>query len=112
MVWGGFSGWHHTDLVVIQENLNGVRYRDEILQQQLEPFMHNHLEVEMFQHDNTRPHTASVCTAFLVDAGIDVMDWPTKSPDLNPVENVWAVLGDKVKKRDNHHHPLFPQGTW
>ena len=55
----------------------------------------------MFQHDNTLPHTARVCTAFLADAGIDVMDWPAKSIDINPVENVWALLGDKVKKRDN-----------
>ena len=49
----------------------------------------------------TLPHTARVCTAFLGDAGIDVMFWPAKSPDINPVGNVWALLGDKVKKRDN-----------
>ena len=97
MVWGGISGLYCTDLVVIQGNLNGVRYRDEILQQQVESFMQNHPEVEMFQHDNTRPHTARVCTAFLADAGIVVMDWPAKSPDINPVDNKWA----KVKKRDN-----------
>ena len=100
MVWGGISGWHRTDFV-IQGNLNGVRYRDKILQQQVEPFMQNHPEVEMFQHANTRPHTARVCTVFLADAGIDVMDWPAKSPDINPVENVWALLSDKAKKRDN-----------
>ena len=63
--------------------------------------MQNHPEVEMFQHDNIRPHTAKVCTTFLTDAGIDVMDWPAKSPDINQVENVWALLSDKVKKRDN-----------
>ena len=97
MEWGGIPGWHRTDLVVIQGNLNGVWYRDEILQQ-VEPFIQNHPEVEMFQHDNTRPRTARVCTAFLADAGIEVMDWPAKSPDINPVENVWALLGDKVKK--------------
>ena len=91
---------------MIQGNLNGVQHRDEILQQQVEPFMQNHPEVEMFQHDNTRPHTARDCTAFLADAGIVVMDWPAKSPDINPVENVWALLGDKVKKRDNHPRNL------
>ena len=32
------SGWHRTDLLMVQENLNGVQYRDEILQQQVEPF--------------------------------------------------------------------------
>ena len=98
MVWVGISGLYRTDLVVIQGNLNRVQYRDEILQQQVEPFMQNHPEVEMFQHDNTRPHTARVCTAFLADAGIVVMDWPAKSPHINPVENVWALLGNKVKK--------------
>ena len=45
-----------TDLVVIQGNLNGVRYRDEILQQQVEPFMQNHPEegdVSAWQHSTT-----------------------------------------------------------
>ena len=32
MVWGGISGLYRTNLVVIPGNLNGVRYRDEILQ--------------------------------------------------------------------------------
>ena len=49
----------------------------------------------------TIDHTLPVCTPFLADAGIAVMDWPAKSPNINPVENVWALLGDKVKKRDN-----------
>ena len=37
MVWGGISGLYHTDRVVIQGNINGVQYTDEILQQQVEP---------------------------------------------------------------------------
>ena len=41
--------------------------------------------------------------SFLADAGIVVMDWPAKSPDINPVENVWALFSDKVKKRDSPH---------
>ena len=56
MVWGGISGLYRTDLVVIQGNLNGVRYRDEILQQQVEPFMQNHPkvgDVSAWQHSTT-----------------------------------------------------------
>ena len=79
-------------------NLNGVKHRDEILQQQVGPFMQNHPKVDISQHDNTQQHPARSCTAFLTDARIDVMDWPAKSPGLNPVENLWAVLCDKVKR--------------
>ena len=52
LVWGWISGWHRIDLVVIQGHLNGVRYRNKILQEDVKPFVQNHPEVEMFQHDN------------------------------------------------------------
>jgi hypothetical protein len=32
MVWGGISGSHWMDLVIVEGNLNSARYRDEILQ--------------------------------------------------------------------------------
>ena len=67
-----------------QGNLNGIRYKDEILQQHVEPFMQNNPEVAMFQHNNARPNTTRICTAFLADAGIEVMDWPGKSPSPHP----------------------------
>lgn len=37
-------------------------------------------------HDSARPHVARVCRKFLEDEEIDTIDWPPRSPDLNPIE--------------------------
>ena len=56
-------------------------------------------EIVCFQQDNAPPHkTFNVLNSFK-DAHIDVMNCPPYSPDLNPIENVWALLKSEVRKR-------------
>jgi HPt (histidine-containing phosphotransfer) domain-containing protein len=33
------------------------------------------------------------------DVGIDTMNWPARSPDLNPIEHLWDVVGKQVRAR-------------
>ena len=45
--------------------------------------------------------TACICTEFLRQNNVSAMQWPAKSPNLNPIENVRGLLKDKVDMVDN-----------
>jgi hypothetical protein len=82
MVWDGISFNHRTPLVVVNGNLTAQRYIDEVLQTSVLPFFTTHPDVDVFQQDNARAHSARVTTAFLDNQNIQRLPWPAFSPDL------------------------------
>jgi transposase len=100
MVWGGFSWEARTQLVFIERGtLTAHRYIEEVLQDHVVGFAQLAGDGFIFMHDNARPHTARIVTDYLHDVGIDTMNWLARSPDLNPIEHLWDVVGKQVRAR-------------
>ena len=52
----------------------------------------------ILQDDNDPKHRAKIITKWKNENNIKYIDWPSNSPDLNPIENIWSLLKNKVKK--------------
>ncbi|GFV31854.1 transposable element Tcb2 transposase [Trichonephila clavipes] len=52
----------------------------------------------IYVDDNALPHRANIVNpnAFQSAEDITCMDWSAYSPDLNPIEHVWDMLGRQI----------------
>ena len=49
--------------------------------------------------DGAPCHRSKVAKNFLNDNNIQLFEWPGNSPDLNPIENLWTLMKNKVSEK-------------
>ena len=87
-------GRRKINLIFVQGNLSDQGYINQILQPEAVPFpLHG---PAMLMHDNKRHHVARICRQFLNRNNVNVLPWPSVSPDMNTFEHIWDYLGRKV----------------
>ena len=104
---GGISDQGKTDLIVVQGNMTGQRYIDQILRPVVVPYARNHGPGFQLMDDNARPHRANIVTNFLAAQHINrFLPWPAISPDMNPLEHFWDE--GRLSKSASWRHSCRP----
>ncbi len=100
MVWGCFAASGPGRLAVINGTMNSAVYQ-KILKDNVRPSVRD-LKLKrtwVLQQDNDPKHTSKSTSEWLKKNKMKTLEWPSQSPDLNPIEMLWHDLKKAVHAR-------------
>ncbi|POM74977.1 Transposase [Phytophthora palmivora] len=109
MVWAGFSAQGKTKIAFLTGRQNSEDYIYTVSEFLL-PYAHLHYGTEfIYQQDGASIHTSKASLEFLQEQGVQVLEWTPRSPDLNPIENLWSILTRRVYQNGRQFNSVAEQ---
>jgi transposase len=106
MLWGCVSVSGTGRLVRIEGKMNGAKYREILDENLLQSAQDNRQERRFtFQHGNDPKHTTKKRQEWCRDKSLNILEWPSQSPDLNLIEHLWRDLKIAVQQRFPSNSP-------
>ena len=99
MVWACFSHSGVGNIKIIEDTMTGPIYVDILSRNLFESAEKMGLNDFIFQQDNDPKHTSRIAKSFFEENNIKVLEWPAQSPDLNPIEHLWAYIKLRIAEK-------------
>ena len=101
MFWGCFSSSGPGRLHVCEGMMDSQQYV-KVIDTRILPEMNQRFPNGdgILQQDQAPCHRSKKSTQHLESKGIQVLEWPGNSPDLAPIETLWAILKSRLRKED------------
>jgi hypothetical protein len=101
MIWARMDGRGKFGYTFVEGTIRKEEYK-EVLQRALLPYtrcLRRDGRPFVFMQDRAPPHKAKMIFRWLDEQHVPVLPWFAKGADLNPIENLWNVIGEEVQRQ-------------
>ena len=100
MFWGCLSIDGVGTITEVDGNINSAKYIS-VLDTNLWPVITKNFlnKPWILQEDNCPVHRSAMTTDWKTQQSIETLTWPSQSPDINIIENVWRMIKIRLERR-------------